>query len=122
MSGVYLNIQPDKIRNTVWLLRHIKAFIDSSYMEMQDPVRGFGFALTKMEARKLLIWLINIAINRKAGIQDCPSRKHSARYQTSMLRDKNRLEDIANRIRVYQFETPEISKRFGHLLSSFDDD
>jgi hypothetical protein len=38
-----------------------------------------------------------------------------------LKRDAYRLLDIRNRIRVYQFETPELTRRFGHLLAHHDD-
>lgn len=38
------------------------------------------------------------------------------------VRDRNRLEDIQQRrVRVYQFERPEMRERFGHLLARHDD-
>ncbi len=33
-------------------------------------------------------------------------------------RDQQRLREIQNRVRVYQFETAEVNRRFSHLLSS----
>jgi len=48
-------------------------------------------------------------------------RKYDDEWQIRMRRDRNRLADIAGRIRVYQFETPEIDRHFGHLLAHFDD-
>ena len=50
-----------------------------------------------------------------------PGGKHCKDYQASLRRDQRRLVDIANRIRVYQFETDEVRHRFGHLLARYDD-
>jgi hypothetical protein len=59
-------------------------------------------------------------IDNKAGIEQF-GRKHSDQYQMGLKRDAYRLRDIRNRIRVYQFETPELTRRFGHLLAHHDD-
>lgn len=38
------------------------------------------------------------------------------------IRDARRLEDIKmRRVRVYQFERPEVRAKFGHLLASYND-
>lgn len=44
-------------------------------------------------------------------------RKWGDDYQTHLYRDSRRLRDIANRIRVYQFESAEARARFSHLLA-----
>jgi hypothetical protein len=38
-----------------------------------------------------------------------------------MARDRARLREIRRRVRVYEFETPEMRKRFGHLLSGYEE-
>jgi len=48
-------------------------------------------------------------------------RKWTYDYQLHLLRDSRRLRDIANRIRVYQFESAEVCARFSHLLANHDD-
>lgn len=49
-------------------------------------------------------------------------RKLDGEYQTRLRRDAYRVRDIVrDRVRVYQFETPEIRRRYGHLLSRYDD-
>ena len=48
-------------------------------------------------------------------------RKWDNDYQVRLWRDSRRLQDIAKRIRVYQFETEEARSRFSHLLSSYTD-
>lgn len=49
------------------------------------------------------------------------TRKRKDSWQAAIVRDRHRLEDIRRRIRVYQFETPEMMRRFGHLLARYDD-
>src|SRR4051794_18479032 len=48
-------------------------------------------------------------------------RNWSEREQTGLMRDARRLQDMARRIRVYQFETALATRRFGHLLARYDD-
>jgi hypothetical protein len=70
--------------------------------------------------RRAFISALFRRIDDKAGIEHS-GRKHSDQYQTGLMRDAYRLRDIRNRIRVYQFETPELTRRFGHLLARHDD-
>ena len=44
-------------------------------------------------------------------------RKWDHDYQTHLWRDSRRLRDIANRIKVYQFESEEAHSRFANLLA-----
>ena len=71
--------------------------------------------------RAMLAWLVHAAINRKAGIPDVACRKQDPDYQTRLCLDAGRLRDIRRRIRVYQFETEDVRRRFAHLLSRRDD-
>ncbi len=49
-------------------------------------------------------------------------RKYDEMYQTDLHRDKNDLHSILQRrVRIYQFRTPDVKRRFGHLLSSHAD-
>jgi hypothetical protein len=59
---------------------------------------------------------LHARINHKAGINPT-GRKFTQDYQIGLRRDADRLRDIARRVRVYQFETPELTRRFGHKLS-----
>jgi hypothetical protein len=45
-------------------------------------------------------------------------RRLEPEYQTSLLRDARRLQDIQKRIVVRQFETDICRKRFAHLLTT----
>lgn len=44
-------------------------------------------------------------------------RKWDNDYQIALYRDSRRLHDIAQRVRVYQFETVEARSRFSHRLA-----
>ena len=49
-------------------------------------------------------------------------RKLDPQYQIALRRDADRVRDrVERRVRVYQFETQEITRRFGHLLARYDD-
>ena len=50
-----------------------------------------------------------------------PCRKFADDYQLHLRRDAQRLRDIAARVRVYQLETPALSRRFAHLLATRED-
>jgi len=126
----YQNSSHEWIVATLRLLRYFKAFIDSDCSLMPDPIND-GFTLTKQQARDRLTYMVHVAINRRGGMWNRyaplnhsgkPYRKFDTDYQTHLYRDSNRLRDIGNRIRVYQFESPEANARFKHLLSSRYDD
>jgi hypothetical protein len=69
-----------------------------------------------------LIWFINVAINRKAGIPDVACRKQDSDYWWALQRDCQRIRAWANRrARVYSLETPELRKRYKHLCSRHED-
>jgi hypothetical protein len=119
MPGVYLNQDKKRITATIKVLKYFKDFLKSNCERMIDPYSDWQRReLTKEQAKKRLLWLINIAINRKAGVPDCPSRKYSDMYQTDLRRDYNSLIDIKNRIIVRRFNLSEMNKRFGHLLTT----
>jgi len=57
-------------------------------------------------------------INAKGGEPAWRGRRDTPEHQVKLIRDQKRLFDILNfGIRVYSFETPEVRKRFSHLLS-----
>lgn len=64
--------------------------------------------------------ILDQAINARAGVQ-FKGRKFDPDYQIKLIRDKNRLQDIHRRIRVYQFESDEDKSRFSHLLADPND-
>lgn len=63
------------------------------------------------------------ALNRRINLKVTPEpigRKYDAMYQTDFRRDQHDIHNIVQRrIRVYQFRTPEVRRRFRHLLSSY---
>ncbi len=76
-----------------------------------------GPVLNLFEFREEFVSALHRRINLKAGISD------DAGYSDKVMRwrrDQRRLQDINNRIRVYQFETPEVRGRFGHLLANYE--
>jgi hypothetical protein len=121
--GVYLNQSKKAISSTLITLKYFKAFLQSNCERMIDPYSDWQRReLTKEQAKNKLQWLVNVAINRKAGIPDIPSRKYSDEYQTDLKRDYYSLYNkITNRIVVHSFNLPEMNKRFNHLLSDYNE-
>jgi hypothetical protein len=114
----------EQVRGTIALLDYFRRFLRSACAECKCPEDRYrtGRRLDRHQARRRLTYLIDMAINRKAGIPDVPSRKHESDYQIRIFRDMRALHDRINRrVRVYQFETAEVRKRFQHLLVSRDD-
>lgn len=61
------------------------------------------------------------ALNARINGPQPPFRKLTDEWQIGIMRDWHRLANIAKRIRIYQFETAEMTKRFGHRLARYDD-
>ncbi len=59
------------------------------------------------------------ALDRRIALKggEPTGRKHSQQYQTALFRDCQRVRQALSRVRVYQFETPEIAARYKHLLA-----
>jgi hypothetical protein len=107
-----------QIAATVRLLKYYRKFVrQNEFEKCKNPEDRYGVAMTKGEAQARLMWLVDMAINRKAGRADVPGRKWESDWQAKIWRDCCRVRDIARRVRVYQFETEEVRKRFSHLLS-----
>ena len=70
--------------------------------------------------RKKFIDALDRRITKYGGLGG-RGRKFDPDWQLWMRRDRHRLEDIRKRIRVYQFETREMQRRYGHLLARRDD-
>ena len=69
---------------------------------------------------------LNARINLRGGLMSLGgplnARKGTTEYQCDLRRDVRSLRDILHtRLRVYQFSTPEMTKRYGHLLARYDD-
>lgn len=80
-----------------------------------------GEAHTPTTFRAELWRAIERRINERGG--GLPAgRKWSNAYYWQAWRDSRRIQDrVLRRVRIYQFETPEAHRRFGHLLSSHGD-
>lgn len=62
------------------------------------------------------------ALHRRITGQLPAWRRLDPAYQVALQRDANRIRDrVQHRVRIFQFETPELRRRFGHLLSSYDE-
>lgn len=73
---------------------------------------------TAGEAKRRCLAALDSRINARAGFVPRDSRENVG----SMFRDADRLKDInTRRVRVYQFETRAVYKRFAHLLARHDD-
>lgn len=113
-----------QVKATLATLRYYRAFVrsDEQYAECRALERRWDSRLTRQAAQERLGWLVNVAINRKAGIPDVACRKQASDHQAALYRDAGRLMAITrHRVRHYQFETAEVRRRFGHLLSRYDD-
>ncbi len=112
-------VTKSQVTATIALFRYFHRFLKSDCTHCLIPGDWTRRKLTKQEARRHLDRLIDVAINRKAGIPD--ETYAECEQMTHWRRDQQRLRDIGQRIRVYQFETVEVRQRFGHLLSRYDD-
>lgn len=112
----------DEVRATIGLLRYYRRFIASDFEQCKDPESRWGRTLTKPDAERRLAFLVNVAINRKAGIPDVAGRKQESDYQTDLWRDHDELRRHRRERLVpwglngRRFRTPEVQRRFGHLL------
>ncbi len=59
------------------------------------------------------------ALDRRIALKggEPAGRKYSQQYQVALFRDCQRVRQALSRVRVYQFETPEIAARYKHLLA-----
>ena len=131
----YLHETHEAISATLKCLRYYVAFRRSDpakYDECADVLRcrgiswshvkaGWGGRLKRHELERELAHYVNTAINRRAGIRDEGSRKRSEEYQFKLFTDCRRIRGhFNNRIRFYELETPEMRKRYGHLVSTYE--
>ena len=64
------------------------------------------------------------ALEERIALKVAPApvgRKHDPDYQRGLLQDANDLRAIHRRVRLYQLRTPELARRFGHLLANRND-
>jgi hypothetical protein len=123
-----------QVAGTLAMLRYYRKFVRSEYRECVDlqwfsdfhVAKYFGRRLSRDEAQARLGWLVKVAINRKAGTDNPPGRKHDESYQISMRRDCQELRDHRRwRRRLWglngrRFENEDIQRRFGHMLPADD--
>ena len=84
-------------------------------------IKYFDYKLHREQARNRLGWLVNVAINRKAGIPDDGRRKRDPDYQIRLRRDCAYIRNWLNHwMRFYSLETPEMRKRYEHLVARYD--
>jgi hypothetical protein len=100
-----------------------RAFLASECERCRDIEDSWGTReYTRDGARARLGFLVNTAINRKAGEPDARCRKQETAYLTKVRRDCEGVRDAVNhRRRAWglngrRWETDEIQARYGHLL------
>jgi hypothetical protein len=106
----------EQIKGTLTLLRWYRAFVNSDYQEARI-LGEWGMYMNREEARRRLMHMLDVAINRRGRLPEKRGRKDDYDYQIHPRRDRDRLRQIHSRIIVRQFETVEVRSRFAHLLS-----
>ena len=122
-TGAYAQSTRAQVAGTLREFRHMRAFIRSQCDGIRPlfmPWPASEDVWTKQKCAQYLRDWVNTAINRKASVPP-RGRKDSCEYQLDLYRDKQLLNSISHRIRVYQFNTPEVRQRFAHKLSRYDD-
>lgn len=111
---VYLGQPKANIAATVATLRYFRAFLASDCVEMVDPYSNWmRNRLTKTTAARKLTWLVNMAINRKAGITDSETDWPTMR----LARDVN-TPRILLRERAYMDVPAKYRARVAHRFSN----
>ena len=111
-----MNKYTGNIITTIKLITWYKNFIASDCELARIPGDDFHRTMTQTEAQKHLDDSLNRSINAGFPIQTYRDG------DIALLRDKRRIQDIQQRrIRVYQFETRLVQRRFSHLLSNHND-
>ena len=86
-----------------------------------ERIKGFGyFAERAADILSAMRGGLSERINRNIPGYG-QGRKWDNDYQVKLWRDSRRVQDIAKRIRVYQFETEEARSRFSDRLANRDD-
>ena len=105
-----------------WQYKHVREYLALLRRADQALAKGCrirlrwnGDAMDVEEWRDERIKALDKRITLKSGKP--VGRKHSEQYQIGLFRDCHRERDAVRRIRVYQFETPEITRRYKHLLA-----
>lgn len=125
-SGAYGGQAKEGIAATAALLRYFNDFIKSSFERAKVPPGLEGFAarsvgssgtMTKTEATKILHDLVDIAINRKGGIELTPEQereyndyRHDARIIDDYMNRRIRHTGSRNLLRM-----PELKAKYPHI-------
>lgn len=123
LGGVYSDADKKSIAATNQLIKYFREFIASDFEKGKVPTSIYGWAATgqvmdKDDAKSKLRELIDIAINRKAGIEDItPKQKqrladyqHDARVISDYLTKRIRHTGVRNLLR-----TPEMKAKFPEI-------
>lgn len=115
----WISYDPEYYRGACDLMKWFRAFIASNCERANNPLSGWPkTVINKEQARKELRWMVHRSINLRGGLGPLSNGDDINGLPIACYwRDQQRLRDIANRVRVYQFETPECKRLFGHLLS-----
>lgn len=122
LDGAYTDADKSAISATLQLFKAFKNFIESEYESARIPagmpnINGTS-RMNKEEAKKLLGYLLDVAINRKAGIPDMTSdqvkRLSDYRWDARVIYDymTNRVRSTGSRNLL---RTPEMKKKFPEI-------
>lgn len=102
-AGAYTGSSQREIAGTANLLRYFRAFIRSGANQANDPTRSFGWTMTRDEAITRLRFLIDTAINRKAGLPDRDYPMH-----------RGQADEVSRALRTLYRNDPELHVRINH--------
>lgn len=118
-GGVYLDQPSEQIQATLALLNYFKKFLasDKKFAAVPAGVPFGTSSMDKAQAKKLLQWLINVAVNRKAGQDLTADQKkkfedyaHDARIIHDYMVNRIRSTGSRNMLKV-----PELKQRYPHI-------
>lgn len=111
----------ERVKATLGMLRYYRRFLRSNYDLCRNPEDKFDSKMTKPQTRARLAFLVNVAINRKAGIPDVKGRKQDPDYQTSLRRDARSINDHFGKrfaLRYTALSNADLRKRYRDVLTS----
>lgn len=104
------------VKEYLILVKRVKKAFDDGY---EVKLTWHEDAVDVISWRKEFVKALDARIKLKGNIS-LSGKKFESMYQTGLVRDKRRLEDIRNGVRVYQFESGIVKKRFGNLLATYE--
>ncbi|WP_292992642.1 hypothetical protein [Nitrosomonas sp.] len=123
LDGVYTDADKEAIAATNQLIKYFRDFIASDFEKAKVPTSIYGWTATgqvmnKDEAKRMLRSLIDVAINRKAGIEDITPKQQQriidfqsdARVISDYLTKRIRHTGARNLLR-----TPEMKAKFPEI-------